>query len=83
MTKRNNKEYYCVAVCRDYEPTVWRVVSKHDTREEAEAELQRRLEYTGAFNYHNARLRVIGRSEAKKEFGPDWEYRPIGDHSRK
>jgi hypothetical protein len=78
MAKRASKaEYYCVAVKRNYE-SVWRVVSKHDTREAAQAEVEERRAYTGAFNYDNAELRVISRSEAHKEFGPTWEYAPIG-----
>jgi hypothetical protein len=75
--KQKQPEYYCVAVKRNYEE-LWRMVSKHDTREEAEAELESRRSYTGAFNYDNAELRVVSRSEARKEFGPDWEYAPIG-----
>ena len=77
MAKAQRSEYYCVAVRRNYEET-WRVVSKHDTNEEAQVELDKRRAYTGAFNYDNAELRVISRSEAKKEFGSDWEYAPIG-----
>ena len=77
MAKKKIEEYYCVAVHREYE-SVWRVVSKHNTREEAEAELEKRRGYTGAFNYDNAELRVLSRSEAKKEFGATWEYTPIG-----
>lgn len=78
MSKKSQTgEYYCVAVRRNYE-TVWRVVSKHETREEAQAELETRRSYTGAFNYDNAELRVISRSEAKQEFGKEWEYTPIG-----
>jgi hypothetical protein len=77
MAKKKIEEYYCVAVHREYE-SVWRVVSKHSTREEAEAELEKRRGYTGAFNYDNAELRVLSRSEAKKEFGANWEYAPIG-----
>jgi hypothetical protein len=78
MSKKSQiGEYYCVAVQRNYE-SVWRVVSRHDTREEAQAELDARRAYTGAFNYDNAELRVISRSEAKQEFGKDWEYTPIG-----
>jgi hypothetical protein len=70
-------EYYCVAVQRDYE-SQWRIVSKHDTREEAQAEVDKRRGFTGAFNYDNAQLRIISRSEGKKEFGKKWEYTPIG-----
>jgi hypothetical protein len=78
MSKKSQTgEYFCVAVQRNYE-TMWRIVSKHRTREEAEAELETRRAYTGAFNYDNAELRVISRSEGKKEFGKDWEYTPIG-----
>ncbi|HEX2908814.1 MAG TPA: hypothetical protein VHO69_18225 [Phototrophicaceae bacterium] len=77
MAPKTNAEYYCVCVRRDYE-TVWRFVTKHDTREQAEAELQARRAFTGAFNYDNAELRVISRSEAKAEFGASWEYKPIG-----
>lgn len=78
MSKKSTvTEYYVVAVQRNYE-TVWRVVSKHDTLEAAEAELEERRSYTGAFNYDNAQLRVLSRAEAKKEFGKDWEYAPIG-----
>jgi hypothetical protein len=69
--------YYCVAVRRNYE-SVWRIVSKHNTAEEAQAELEERRAYTGSFNYDNAELRVISRAEAKKEFGAKWEYVPIG-----
>lgn len=70
-------EYYCVAVQRNYE-SVWRVISKHDTIEEAERELERRRGFTGSFNYDNATLRILSRSEAKREFGKSWEYQPIG-----
>jgi len=50
---------------------------------EAQAELDKRRAYTGTFNYDNAELRVISRSEAKKEFGKDWEYTPIGGNRPK
>ena len=82
MAKSPRNEYYCVAVRRNYEPT-WRMVSKHNTSDEAQGELDKRRGYTGAFNYDNAELRVISRSEAKKEFGQDWEYSPIGSSPRK
>jgi hypothetical protein len=83
VKKRNQLvEYYCVAVRRNYE-AIWRMVSQHDTPEAAQAELNERHAYTGAFNYNNADLRVISRSEAKKEFGADWEYTPIGLHKKK
>jgi len=75
-------DYYCVAVKRDYE-SMWRVVSKHATREEAQAELDTRRAFTGVFNYDNAELRVLSRSDAKKEFGESWEYHPIGEHKTK
>lgn len=77
MSKRASAEYYCVCVRRDYE-SVWRVVSKHDTRAAADADLDARRAFTGAFNYDNAELRVLSRSEAKAEFGAGWEYKPIG-----
>ncbi len=77
MSKKPNSEYFCVAVRRNYED-IWRVVSKHATNDEAQAELERRQSYTGAFNYDNAELRVLSRSQAKQEFGAQWEYRPIG-----
>lgn len=73
-------EYYCVAVQRDYED-IWRFVSKHDTQEAAQYDLDERRAYTGSFNYDNATLRVISRTEAKQEFGADWEYAPIGSVS--
>ena len=75
--RKAKAEYFVVAVRRNYEPT-WRVVTKHATREEAQAELDSRRSYTGAFNYDNAELRVLSRTEAKKEFGDSWEYHPIG-----
>ncbi|MEZ4668747.1 MAG: hypothetical protein R3E39_12615 [Anaerolineae bacterium] len=78
---KSKAEYYCLWVRRDYEP-VWRAVSKHDTREGAQAELERRRGFTGVFNYDNAELRVLSRAEARKEFGKDWDYKPIGS-SRK
>lgn len=77
MSKKAGPEYYCVCVRRNYE-SIWRVISKHDTREQAEADADARRAYTGVFNYDNAELRVISRSEAKAEFGPRWEYRAIG-----
>ncbi len=78
MTKtRQQVEYFCVAVRRNYE-TIWRMVSKHDTEAAAQADLDERRGYTGSFNYDNAELRVISRAEAKKEFGPKWEYIAIG-----
>lgn len=73
-------EYYCVAVQRNYED-VWRLVSKHDTLEAAQLDLEERRAYTGSFNYDNATLRVISRTQAKLEFGADWEYSPIGSAS--
>lgn len=76
-TKKQQADYYCVAVKRNYED-VWRLVSKHNTREEAEAEIEKLRGYTGAFNYDNAELRVVSRAEGKKEFGKSWEYTPIG-----
>lgn len=83
MTKKGQLvEYYCVAVRRHYEP-IWRFVSKHDTPEEAQAELEARRGYTGAFNYDNADLKVVSRSEAKKEFGAKWEYTLIGSSKQK
>jgi hypothetical protein len=75
--RKAKAEYYCVAVRRNYEEN-WRVVSKHTTFDEAQAELESRRGYTGAFNYDNAELRVMSRTEAKKEFGDSWEYKPIG-----
>lgn len=79
MAKKSEKvsEYFCVAVRRNYE-SIWRLVTQHPTREEAQAELDKRRAYTGSFNYDNAELRVISRAEGKKEFGKDWEYAPIG-----
>lgn len=77
MGKKQSAVYYCLAVHRDYE-SKWRVISKHATVEEAQAELERRRAFTGVFNYDNAELRVLSSTDAKKEFGPKWEYRPIG-----
>jgi hypothetical protein len=78
MAAKRVAQYYCVAVRRNYE-TVWRVVSKHKTVEEAQAEVETRRSYTGVFNYDNAELRVLSRTEAKKEFGAKWEYKAIGE----
>ena len=80
--KAATAEYYCVAVRRNYEK-IWRFVSKHDSREQAQAALETRRGYTGVFNYDNAELKVFSRSEAKKEFGADWEYKPIGEGKAK
>ncbi len=82
VVKGKSSEYFCVAVQRNYEPQ-WRVISKHNTREEAQAEIENRRSYTGAFNYDNAEFRIISRAEAKKEFGKKWEYTPIGGHQPK
>jgi hypothetical protein len=80
--KAKTAEYFCVCVRRDYEK-IWRAVSKHETREAAEAEATERRAYTGSFNYDNAELRVFSRAEAKEIFGEDWEYRPIGEKPSK
>jgi len=77
MATKNEPQYYCIAVRRNYE-TIWRVIGKYPTQEEAEAALEEKRAYTGDFNYDNAELRVISRAEAKKEFGASWEYYPIG-----
>lgn len=80
MAKKTTSDYYCVCVRRNYE-SIWRVVSKHNTLEEAQEEMQNRRGYTGAFNYDNAELRVLSRTEAKKEFGSSWEYKAIATTS--
>lgn len=77
MAKKTSAQYFCVGVRRNYE-SVWRFVSKHATLEEAQAEVEAKRGYTGVFNYDNAELRVLSRAEAKAEFGPKWEYKPIG-----
>ncbi len=74
---RAKSEYYCLWVKRNYED-MWRAVSKHDTREAAQEELEKRRGYTGVFNYDNAELRVMSRTEARKEYGKEWDYKPIG-----
>src|SRR5262249_24257679 len=81
-TAKSTAEYFVVGVKRNYEK-IWRFVSKHNTREEAEAEMAKRRGYTGAFNYDDAELRVVSRAEAKAEFGRKWEYKPIGQDSAK
>lgn len=81
-TKTQRAEYFVVAVQRNYEEN-WRFVSKHATEEEAQIELDKLRSFTGPFNYDNAQLRIISRSEAKKEFGKSWEYVPIGGHKPK
>jgi hypothetical protein len=55
-------------------------VSKHPTRDAAQTDLDTRRAYTGVFNYDNADLRVLSRSQAKKEFGTRWTYQPIGQN---
>ncbi len=64
---------YFVMVQRNYE-NIKRVVSAHPTRDEAQAEVNKRRAYTGSFNYDNAELTVISLDEAKKLFGEDWEF---------
>lgn len=81
-TRKQQPEYYCVCVRRNYE-NVWRAVSKHDTREEAQTELERRRSFTGVFNYDNADLQVMSRTEAQGVFGKGWEYKPIGARKAK
>jgi hypothetical protein len=81
-TRKTKVDYFVVAVRREYED-IWRVVSKHNTREEAQTELDTRRAYTGAFNYDNAELRVLSRAEAKKQFGDTWEYKAIGEGKTK
>lgn len=80
-TKRA-REYFCVCVRRNYEKE-FRFISKHDTREEAQAEIERRRSFTGPFNYDNAELWIVSRTEAKKEFGKDWEFKPIGNNIKR
>ena len=76
--RRSQHDYFCVCVRRNYEK-VFRVVSKHATRDEAQAEIERRRSFTGPFNYDNAELWILSRAEAKKEFGKEWEFQPIGN----
>lgn len=76
-TRKAQPEYFCVCVRRNYED-VWRAVSKHETRDEAQAELERRRGFTGVFNYDNADLQVMSRTEAQSVFGAGWDYKPIG-----
>ena len=68
---RAKSEYYCLWVNRNYED-VWRAVIKHDTREAAQEVLDKRRGYSGVFNYDNAELRVLSRTEALKDFGKEW-----------
>src|SRR5258708_21191101 len=82
MSKKTSPEYFCVCVKRDYEDK-WRVVSKHDTQAEAEAEIEKRRAYTGVFNYDHAQLRVISRSKPKEDFGPRSESNPMGNKDRR
>lgn len=70
-------DYFCVVVKRNYE-TTQRAVSRHATRAEAQAELEKRRAYTGSFNYDNAELRVVSRAEGKHIFGDEWEYKQAG-----
>ncbi len=70
------KQYFCIAVRRNYEDN-WRIVDKFDTEEDAQAALDKRRAYVGVFNYDNAELRIISREQGKKEFGARWEYHPI------
>jgi hypothetical protein len=77
VATKNEPQYYCIAVRRNYE-SIWRVIGKFDTLEAAQEAVEEKRKYTGAFNYDNAELRVLSRAEAKKEFGSSWEYTPIG-----
>jgi len=72
------KQYYCLAVRRNYE-TIWRIIDKFDTEAEAQSALEARRAYVGVFNYDNAELRIISREQGKQEFGARWEYHPIGE----
>jgi hypothetical protein len=76
MSTRSKAEYYCVGVRRHYEP-IWRMVSKHATRDEAQVQLDKMRGFTGNFSYDNADLRILSRLEAKAEFGVQWEFKPI------
>lgn len=78
IRKKIDVDYFCLAVRRNYEP-IWRILGRFETAELAQAELDQRRAYTGAFNYDNAELRVMTRAEAKAEFGADWEYHTIGE----
>ncbi len=73
----NKKVYFCLAVRRHYEEN-WRIIDKFDTLDQAQVALDERRSYEGVFNYDNAELRIFSREEGKLEFGPRWEYRPIG-----
>jgi hypothetical protein len=75
--KQVEPEYFCLAVRREYE-TVWRVIGKYETPEQAETALNEKRAYEGSFNYNNAELKVMSRTEAKQQFGATWEYHPIG-----
>ena len=78
MKKQTEPQHYYLAVHRNYED-VWRVIGQFDTAEQAQTVLDEKRAYTGSFNYDNAELKVLTDVEAKKQFGADWTYHPIGE----
>ncbi len=71
-------QHFYLAVKRNYED-VWRVIGRYDTREEAQTLLDEKRAYVGSFNYDNAELKILSDAEAKKQFGAEWVYHPIGE----
>ena len=78
MKKTTEPQHYYVAVKRNYED-VWRVIGKYDTLEQAEVVIAEKRAYVGSFNYDNAELKVLSYADAKKQFGAEWVYHPIGE----
>jgi hypothetical protein len=73
-----NNEYYCILMRRNDER--WTVLCYFNTRFQAEAVYKGMLSRYGRYNQSN--LRVISRTEAKSEFGNDWEYTSAARRSK-
>ena len=78
MKKTTAPQHYYLVVRRNYED-IWRVIGRYDTEEQAQTMLEEKRAYVGSFNYDNAELKVLSDPEAKKQFGTDWSYHPIGE----
>lgn len=65
-----SNEYFCILMRRTDER--WAVLCYFNTRFQAESVYKGMLARYARYN--SANLRLVSRSEAKSEFGKDWEY---------
>jgi hypothetical protein len=68
----NEQEYYCIFLMR-YNDRRWFPLIQFDSHQQAEREMTTMVKRNSQ-RYSKANLRVLSRTQAKREFGSEWEY---------